>query len=327
MVAPGPTGHAPLPIEALPIWQAPVGSVAGPELALAVAQAGGVGALALTWRSPGEVRRLLDKVLWPGEGRVQGNFVLAFPPTSLPAALEAGLRLVTFSWGQPDGLVALVRSHGARFGVQVSGRDGARRALDLGADFLVCQGVEAGGHVQATRPRAAILPEVLAEAGAVPVVAAGGMATGRDVAAALATGACAAMLGTRFVATQESRAHEAYKRRLLEAEGRDAVLTLCFDGGWPFAAHRVLHNRTLARWEAAGCPRPGARPGEDDVVARAGAHEFRRYQDDPPLAAMSGEPGDMCLYAGTGCGAIADLPPAGALVARLWHDCRAASSP
>lgn len=312
----------------LPIWQAPVGSVAGPELAVAVARAGGMGGLALTWTSPQDVRTLVKAVATATDGAFQGNFVLAFEPTSLPAALEAGLRIVTFSWGMPRTHVHLVRSFGAKLGIQVTSRESAQQALALGADFLICQGVEAGGHVQSTRSLWDVLPEVIREADRIPVIAAGGIASGRGIARALADGASGAMLGTRFVATVESLAHENYKRGIVEARSTDAVLTVCFDVGWPYAAHRVLRNSTLARWEAAGCPPSGQRPGERDVVARlANGKEFVRYEDAPPRTGMSGEVEAMSLYAGSGCDEIDDIPSVRELVEQLWRESQSSASP
>ena len=304
-----------------PIFQAPVGRVAGPALAAAVAEAGGMGALAFTWTPPEDARRLIAAVRAKTERPVQANFVLAFAPTALPAALEAGVRFVTFSWGMPAGEVALVRSFGARFGVQATTPDGARRALDLGADFLICQGVEAGGHVQATQGLDDILPHIVSIAQGVPVIAAGGLGDGAAIARVLAAGASGAMLGTRFVATQESLAHEIYQRRLVEAGAHGTALTVCFDGGWPYAAHRVLRNSTLEAWEAAGCPPPGRRPGEGARIAsEPGGRDFPRYDDAPPLAAMQGDAEAMCLYAGTSCAAIRDIPSVAELMPRLWQE-------
>ncbi|HVT11402.1 MAG TPA: nitronate monooxygenase [Fimbriimonadaceae bacterium] len=322
----------------LPILQAPTGSIAGPELCGAVAAAGGMGAMGLTWTEPETARSFVREVfvrLGPspptpspmtnhtGEGALrsfQVNFVLHFEPKALVAVLEEGAPVITFSWGMPDAYVGLVRSFGAKFGVQVVTREAARRAIDLGADFLICQGVEAGGHVQSSTPLFDLLPEILDEAKETPVVAAGGLADGRDVARVLAAGASAAMLGTRFVATRESRAHEIYKQRLVESG--TTALTLCFDGGWPHAQHRVLRNETIDGWESAGCPPPGKRPGEGDEVARSGVEPILRYEDTAPRVGMEGSIGEMCLYAGTGCAKIADLPAAADLVAKLWNEAR-----
>ncbi|HLV81983.1 MAG TPA: nitronate monooxygenase, partial [Chthonomonadaceae bacterium] len=172
-----------------------------------------------------------------------------------------------------------------------------------------------------------LLPDVVAAAEGRPVFAAGGIAEGTGIARALSLGAAAAMLGTRFVATQESRAHPAYKRRLVEASGGDTALTVCFDGGWPYAAHRVLRNPTLERWEAHGCPPPGRRPGEGEIVATSASGEpILRYEDTAPRAGMTGQVLDMALYAGTGCGAITDLPTAAELIERLYAECQRALS-
>jgi nitronate monooxygenase len=257
------------------------------------------------------------------KGEFQANFVLAFEPTALAAALEAGLPIVTFSWGMPKKHISLVRSFAAKLGIQVTGLEGACHALDLGADFLVCQGVEAGGHVQATRSLWDVLPEIVTEAASVPVVAAGGIASGHAIARALANGAAGAMLGTRFVATVESLAHTCYKRRIVEARAADAVLTVCFDVGWPHAPHRVLRNETLSSWEAAGCPPPGRRPGEGEVITWFNdSKRFVRYAEVPPRTGMLGNVEAMPLYAGSGCGEIHDVPHAGELVERLWRDCQ-----
>jgi len=307
----------------VPIFQAPVGSAAGPELAAAVSQAGGLGALALTWTSWEDTQRAVAEVQKRTQNPFQVNFVLAFEPKSLRCALEAGVRVVTFSWGIPtEEEIALVRSYGATYGVQVTTIDGAKRVLDIGADFLICQGVEAGGHVQATRNLWEILPQIISLAQTVPVVASGGIGNGKGIARALSIGASGAMLGTRFVATRESLAHELYKRKLVEAKTEDAVLTVCFDLGWPYAAHRVLGNSTLAMWEAAGCPPSGKRPGEGDRTATdSTGRSFLRYQYVPPRVGMTGDLEAMCLSAGMSCGEIRDIPSVKEVVERLWREC------
>ncbi len=304
-----------------PIFQAPVGSVAGPELAAAVSQAGGMGALALTRTSPDDARRLIANVREQTERPFQANFVLAFETQSLAAALEAGVRVVTFSWGLPTSEVPLLKSFGARFGVQTTTAEGARRALDLGADFLICQGVEAGGHVQATRNLDEVLPYIIEAAQGTPVIAAGGIGDGKAIVRVLALGASGAMLGTRFVATRESLAHEIYKGRLVEARAKDTALTVCFDGSWPYAAHRVLRNSTLETWEAAGCPPSGRRPGEGDRIATNPAgRSFLRYEDAPPRADLEGNLEAMCLYAGTSCEDVREILPVRELMERLWQE-------
>jgi NAD(P)H-dependent flavin oxidoreductase YrpB (nitropropane dioxygenase family) len=126
------------------------------------------------------------------------------------------------------------------------------------------------------------------------------------------------MLGTRFLATVESDAHPLYKQALVDAGSTDSVYTLCFDGGWPYAAHRVLRNGTLNAWESAGCPPVGRRPNEGQVIVQdTKGPDLKRYDDAPPLAGMQGDILESCLYAGTGCGQIDDIPPARELLTRI----------
>jgi len=304
-----------------PIWQAPTGSIAGPELAAAVSAAGGMGAMALTWTTPEQAAAQIAQVRARTPRPFQVNFALAFAPHALPAALEAGAPILTFSWGDPAPYLAQVRAAGAKVGVQVTNVEGARRMVQAGVDFLICQGFEAGGHVQSTQSLLLLLPQIVAAAEGLPVIAAGGMGGGKDIAQALRLGAAGAMLGTRFVATLESRAHPDYKARLVAAQAEATALTVCFDGDWPYAAHRVLRNSTLEQWEAAGSPPVGARPGEGDIVgANATGEPILRYADTAPRAGFTGDTAAMCLYAGTGCHAIHDIPSAADLLPRLWQE-------
>ncbi len=306
-----------------PIFQAPTGSIAGPELCAAVSQAGALGAMALTWADPEAAARQVRQVRAATDRPFLVNYALKEPPRSLDAVLEAGAPIVAFSWGEVARYAKPVYAAGAQLVAQVTNVPGAERALDMGANWLICQGIEAGGHVQSTTPLWELLPRVIEAAQGIPVVASGGIGDGAGVARALSLGAAGAMLGTRFVATQESRAHEAYKARLVEADAGEAALTVCFDGGWPYAAHRVLRNRTLDAWESSGCPPVGERPGEYDVVGHAASGEpIWRYEDTAPRIGFVGEVLDMALYAGTSCGLIHDLPPAAELIRRLWSDCQ-----
>ena len=309
----------------IPIIQAPIGSAATPELAAAVTRAGGLGGLALTWSDAAQVRTAVRAAHGAaGGGRFFANFVLHFPCEGFDEALDAGVPAVTLSWGIDAERVARAQRAGARVGIQVGSPSGARRAREAGADFLIAQGNEAGGHVQSTTPLAALLPAVLQEAGDLPVIAAGGIASGAAMARAIAAGAAGAMMGTRFVATTEAASHEAYKAALVASGGGDTAFTNCFDIGWPHAMHRVLRNATLTAWEAAGSPQPPFRPGEGDVVFRHDGEDYPRYCDTPPMPGAVGSVLSACLYAGTGVGEIRSVEPAGPLVARLWADASAA---
>jgi nitronate monooxygenase len=220
--------------------------------------------------------------------------------------------------------VSVIRQAGAKLRIQVTSAESARAALDVGADYLVCQGTEAGGHVQASRGLYETLPIVLREAKGKPVVASGGIGNGQAVRTALLAGASAAMLGTRFVATIESNAHPDYKQALLPAHARDTALTICFQDGWP-ALHRALRNRTFVMWESAGCPSPGGRPGEGELLTtRTSGEKVLRYSAYVPDRDFHGAPREMALMAGLGVEYVKDLPAAGELVQRLWRECETA---
>lgn len=285
----------------VPILQAPIGSVSDHQLAGQVSSSGGLGALALSWRSRDSAVSEVQKTQGVTCRPFQVNFVLERPLESLPEVLDLGVQVVTFSWGIPGSESSLIKSYNAVLGVQVSSVLGAKKALDAGCDFLICQGVEAGGHVQSSQSLWKLLPEMRRHFGDFPIVAAGGLSTPNHIVRALNAGASGVMMGTRFVASQESRAHSFYKERLLGAAADETALTTCFDLSWPGAMHRVLRNSTLDEWESLGCPGSG-----------------RVYDDTPPLTGTAGSVERMCLFAGQGCGEIRDILTIEELVATMW---------
>jgi nitronate monooxygenase len=170
-----------------PILQAPHGRATGPELAIVVSNAGGMGTLALTGRSVEAVRTWVSKVRAATKGPFAVNYILALSPENaremLQVALDAGAPVVQFSWGMPaKDMISAIRAAKAKFGLQVTSAESALAALDSGADYLVCQGTEAGGHVQANRGLYETLPDVLKAARQVPVIASGGIGNGEEFA-------------------------------------------------------------------------------------------------------------------------------------------------
>lgn len=303
----------------VPVMQAPIGSCSCPELAAAVSNAGGLGMLALSWHTLdgcGEKTRRTRQLTKAPFGI---NLVLKWNQTErLRASLDAGAEIVSLFWGDPESYLPIIRSAGARAIIQVGSSDEAKRAADLGADAILCQGFEAGGHVRGNIGSVALVPIVVDAVSPLPVIAAGGFGDGRGLAAALALGASAISMGTRFLATEESLAHPQYKQRIVDASPEDTLYTDLFDGGWEEAAHRVLRNSTISEWELAGRPMRGARPREADIVAcLPGGREIHSYADTPPLRDMSGEWERCAMYAGESVGVIHDIPSAGEVVRRI----------
>jgi nitronate monooxygenase len=280
-----------------PIVQAPIAQV--PQLAAAVSNAGALGTVALAWADDaGAVVRETAALTARPFG---GNFVLTEDHhRRLDQALDAGLRIVTFLWGDPSSYVEPVHDAGGIVMHTVGTAEEARRAVGSGVDVIVAQGWEAGGHVWGTVATLPLVPAVVDAVAPVPVIAAGGIGDARGVAAVLALGAQAAWLGTRFLLAEEMPIHEDYRRRLIAAVETDAQrYPNLYSFGWPDSPHRALRNSTADAWEAAGRPPLAQRPGAGDVIARfASGEAIVRYEPAPPMAGTTGEIEALSMWAG-----------------------------
>jgi nitronate monooxygenase len=293
--------------------QAPVGGAATPQLAGEVSRAGGLGSLGASWTDPAVLREQIRWIARATDRPFCVNLVMEFEQDErLEVVLEEQVPIVSFSLGLRPEFVARARAEGARVFVQVGSARAARAAADAGADAVIVQGVEAGGHVQSAVGLFPLLIEVR-RAVSLPLLAAGGIGDPAVARAALAGGAAAVVMGTRFVASDESAAHEDYKARLTKALGEDTVMTDLFDVGWPESPHRVLRNSTYERWEAAGRPPSGERPGEGDELASG----ILRYASNLPSTDVEGEVEAMAMYSGQGVGSISAVEPAAAIVERF----------
>jgi len=302
----------------VPIFQAPIGRIASPELAAAVAQAGAIGHLACTWDKPDDLRLRIREV----RAHTQAfgtNFVLDFPiDENLAIALEEGVRIVSFFWGVSEEHIARVRAAGA-FAIQVVGSvQEAVDAVKAGPDAIVAQGHEAGGHVRGSASTMVLVPRIVDVAQGIPVIAAGGIADRRGVAAAIALGAAGVWVGTRFLASQEADIHSVYQERVLASSEDDTVHSELFDIGWPNAPLRTLRNSTVRTWEEAGRPATPNRPGEGEIVGqRANGANMLRYDFGSPTRAAQGNTEAMAHYAGQGVGLVHAVLPASQIVEEL----------
>jgi nitronate monooxygenase len=302
----------------LPVMQAPVGPAATPELVRGVAAAGGLGTLAASWTPPWELREEVRWLRAALDVPFCVNLVLAFAQRErLRLVLEEGANVISFSWGVDAELIGMAHEAGAFVLVQVGDLVAARAASGAGADALVVQGVEAGGHVQAERELGELLQEIRPQTN-LPLIAAGGIGDPASVKEARSAGADAIACGTVFLAADEADVHPIYLECLIKAGPADTVLTNLFDGGWPdAAAHRVIANPTFAAWERAGRPQPGNRPGEGEPVASRAGHQVIRYDDAQPTRDTVGDVAQMAMYAGTSVRAVNQREPAAAIIKRL----------
>jgi len=298
-----------------PIVLAPM--VAVPRLAAAVSDAGALGMLTLTWSEDVAVIRQTAALTGRPFG---GNLVLTEDRhRRLDQALDAGLRIVSFFEGDPSSYIQQVHDAGGVVLHTVGTAEEARRAVGAGVDVIVAQGWEAGGHVWGTIATLPLVPAVADAVAPVPVIAAGGIADARGVAAVLALGAQAAWLGTRFLLAEEMPIHEDYRRALIAAAETDAQrYPNLYSVGWPDSPHRALRNSTADAWQAAGRPPLAQRPGTGEVIAHLASGEaILRYEGAPPMAGTTGQIEALSMWAGQGVALARKSQPAADIVAEL----------
>jgi nitronate monooxygenase len=313
------SGHTPV-CELLgirhPIVSAPM--ALDPRLPAAVSNAGGLGTIGLWWAE--DAGAVVRETMALTDRPFGGNFALTSDQHHrVDQALAAGLRIVSFIFGDPQPYIVQVHEAGGLVLHTVGSAEEARRAVDSGVDVVVAQGWEAGGHVWSGVATLPLVPAVVDAVAPVPVIAAGGIGDARGVVAVLALGAQAAWMGTRFLLADEMPLHEDYRRFLIEApETRAEWYPNLYEVGWPDAPHRALHNSTAERWEAAGRPPPGSRPGEGEVIAHLGTGEpVVRYAPAPPLVGTTGEVEAMSMWAGQSVALARRSQPAAEIVAEL----------
>lgn len=292
-----------------PVLSAPMAIIAGSRLVEAVGQAGGFGILGggygeKAWLEQ-ETAKLQKSSVPFGVGFI--TWSMARKPELLDIALKAQPRAIMLSFGDPKPFGQRIKSAGSLLICQVQSEDMAKQALDAGADILIAQGTEAGGH-GASRTTLDIVPAIVDfAAGRVPVVAAGGIADGRGLAAMLMMGASGVLLGTRFYASRECDGADEAKKRICAATATDTVRGMIFDISrkiwWPapFTA-RTLINDHARRWIG--------RETElvHNVEAVAAEYAVQRDAGNYDVAAV---------FAGGAAALIHDIPPAGEIVDRI----------
>ena len=288
-------------------------SYTSPELVAAVSNAGGLGVHGALSRGAPELRDLLRATrALLGERPYGVNHVISrIDEEAFALCLEERVPVLAFSWGDPGDYARRAKAAGAKVVRQVTTLDEVPAALAAGADLLIAQGAEAGGHAGFV-PLASLLPAVVEAAGGTPVLAAGGIVDGRGLAAALALGAAGGWLGTRFLATPEAPIGAAWKREIVVAGPGDTVVTGAFDVlwgcPWPGSRVRAIRNRFTDEWAGREEALAGRLPAVQEAVWRA------EREGDPSLIA---------LMAGAGSGAIRALRPAGDLVRHIAAEAEA----
>ena len=307
-----------------PIISAGMGGPARSELAAAVSDAGGFGLLGMVRESPEFISREIAEVRRRTSRPFGVNLVpFATDPALLDEELAAcfaeAVPAICFFWDVHPRRIEQAKAAGCLVLYQVGSLDDAILAQSAGADVVIAQGVEAGGHVRGRVPLSVLLPQVV-DALTIPVVASGGIATGRGLAAALALGAAGVQCGTVFLASHESYAHDYHKARIVSARAGETVHTDLFAVNWPpDSPVRVLKNSVTA---AAGDKLWGYHPDElpREMIGEDAGRAILKYGTDSPLRSTTGELEQMCLYAGESAAHVTAVHPAEAIVERLMRE-------
>lgn len=299
----------------IPILLAGMGGVARSELAIAVARAGGFPTLGMVRESPQLIASEVAAYRRGSDRPFAVNLIPAATDRDLLTAqmetcLELGVTIFSFFWDVVPEAVARAKRAGCTVLHQVGTLECARDAEAAGADILIAQGVEAGGHVHG-RTGTFTLGAALIGKTELPVVLSGGITTGTQFAEALELGACGIQCGTAFLATHEAFAHDYHKQRLIDASAEDTVLTDAFVLNWPAgAAVRVLNNSVT---KALGPTLIGHDPSgiRHEIIAHDEGIPRLLQSTDSPLRTTTGELERMPLYAGMGVGTIREIGDAG----------------
>jgi NAD(P)H-dependent flavin oxidoreductase YrpB (nitropropane dioxygenase family) len=310
-----------------PIIAAPMGpDLTGPDLVAAVSNAGGLGILQAQLCPTPVFRQEIRRVRALTDKPFGVNLVLHFPVEDhVATCLQERVPVLSLFWGDPTPYVERAHAVGVKVFHQVGSVADAHRAATAGVDVIIAQGVEAGGHVAGEVSTLALVPRVVDAVAPRPVAAAGGIADARGVVAVLALGAQAAVLGTRFLASAESRAHPRYKQKVLEAGEGDTLRTTLFGHGWPNAPHRTLRTTFVQQWLGQEARGQESRPDEPVVgqaVIGGWPIPVLRFMSLPPNDDANGDIDSMSLLAGQGVGLVREIKPAGQIVHELVEEAR-----
>ncbi len=239
----------------VPIIQAPIAPGAAPELVAAVGEAGAIGSLAAAFKTADELRADIETVRELTERPFIVNHVVPLlDEDAFAATLEARPRMVSMALGDPGDRVARAHDAGLLVMHQVHTVEQARDVAEAGVDVIVAQGSEAGGNCGVVAG-SVLVPQVVDEVAPIPVVAAGGIADGRGLAAALVLGAKGANIGTRFLASEEASVDQEWKRRIVSGQSQDSVRATFWqeifgepDGGAYDVVPRVLRTPFVDEW-------------------------------------------------------------------------------
>ncbi|MEM7569449.1 MAG: nitronate monooxygenase [Pseudomonadota bacterium] len=291
-----------------------------PELAIAVSNAGGIGAIGIGKLPPPAAAAMLSAYRGAAQGPINLNFITIFTEDAhIDMCCAEKPEVVSFHWGHPKkAWIEQLQAAGIKVWEQVGSKDMAQAAIDDGIDALIVQGTEAGGHNYGTLPLFVQLPAIRDAFPQAMILAAGGIMDARGVVAALALGADGVWVGTRLIATQEANIAPDYKAKLVAASGEETTLSSLFGGDTAdFNPMRLLKNQIVQDYwgrESEAPSSPEGQPVIGEMMIGDMTLPIQHFSNLLPMGNASGDVEQMPLLAGQGVGQVKDLPPAAQVV-------------
>ena len=296
-----------------------------PDLAIAVCKAGGIGSVGAGPLPAEAVRSIIGEVKKETSEPFNVNFITLFTTIDhIRVCIEEKVAIVSFHFGHPSkDFIDALHKAGIKVWEQVGSVENAKIAAADGIDMIIAQGSEAGGHNFGTLPTFVLVPEIVKAVQPTMVLAAGGIVTGSQVAAALCLGAAGVWVGTRLVASHEAFAHPQYKERLVKDDGTDTVLTGIFGPELPvFNPMRVIKNAVVSEFTGREEEVPSDTSNEP-IIGKSSffGQEFilRRFTNFPPIPTTEGNLEEMPLLSGQGVGMIRELKPAAEIIHEMME--------
>jgi NAD(P)H-dependent flavin oxidoreductase YrpB (nitropropane dioxygenase family) len=311
-----------------PIVNAGMAMIARPALAAAVCEAGGLGTIGSDINPPDVLRDLVRKTKAltrrPFGIDLIGNFVT---DEHISVLVEEKVALAIFFWTLPTPQhVQQLKQAGTKVWMQIGAVAEAEQAVALGADALIVQGAEAGGHNRAEASTMTLFPRIRRRFPRLPLLAAGGIVDGATMAAALVLGADAVWCGSRFLASVEAEAHDGYKDRVVSADVGDTAILSIYGPEWPDQAMRAIVNDGAR--VALGREAEAVKDAEGQIIGSTILNgqtiPVPRYSAILPTRDFKGDIEQACLTVGQSVGNIDEILPAGEIVRRMTSEAKAA---
>jgi NAD(P)H-dependent flavin oxidoreductase YrpB (nitropropane dioxygenase family) len=309
----------------VPIVSAGMAFIASADLAIAVSKSGGLGQMSGSGFPVDYLKSQISKIKNAvGSKPYAVNFLPRFTQKEhIEVCISERVPVVVFFWDEvPASYIERLKANKIKVWIQVGSLKEAEKAAAQGADAIIVQGFEAGGHNRSTASALSLLPNIKKAYPNIHLILAGGIADGQGLAAALTLGADAVSVGTRFIASNESNAHPEYKKRIVTAEVHDTVRHNIFGYDFPDATVRGIRNKIVAEYEGKDQPAPYANKNPDDfpIIGQSAMGPIRRFSGVLPTPETTGDFEQMSLLAGESVGLIKDIKSVAEIIREMTQD-------